>query len=130
LRGFDSEIAALGAQVVVVSFAAPAHVRRFARRLGHPYLWLADPGRELYSRLGIRRRGWRAVAPLRVVRRYLRLILGGQLWRPEQLDLGQMGGDYVFDARGRLFLAHPSQASDDRPAATAVLNALRKAAAC
>ncbi len=129
MREFDPEIARLEGRVAVVSFATPDHVRRFAQSLGHPYLWLADPGRELYRGLGLGRRGWGAVAPWRVIRRHVGFALQGRIWHPEQIDLGQMGGDYVFDARGRLFLEHPSQASDDRPPASEVMRALRAAAA-
>jgi hypothetical protein len=64
---------------------------------------------------------------MRVLLRYVRLTLAGRFWQPQQLDLSQMGGDFVFDARGRLFLQHPSQASDDRPAPDVLLSSLREA---
>jgi len=115
-------------KVAVISFASPQHVKAFADRLGHPFLWLADPQRSSYNRLGPRRRGLGAIAPPRVILGYVRLILRGRIWRPEQLDLAQMGGDFVFDRDGNLTLSHVSASSDDRPSVATVMAAFRRAA--
>jgi hypothetical protein len=69
-----------------------------------------------------------AIAPPRAVWGYIRLILGGRVWRPEQLDLAQMGGDFVFDRDGKLTLRHLGSSSDDRPSIDAVMAAFRRAA--
>lgn len=115
--------------MVVVSFAGPEHLKRFAERLGHPYLWLADPKRLSYRRLGLGRRGLFAIAPPRTVWGYIRFALRGKIWHPEQLDMAQMGGDFVFDRDGKLTLRHVSAASDDRPSMNDLLSAFRRAAA-
>ncbi len=128
MREFDREIAQLGGRVAVISFAKPEQLARFAERLDHPYLWLADPERVSYRALGMTRGGLLAVAPLRVVWGYLRFFLRGRIWRPEQTDLAQMGGDFVFDRAGELTLAYVSRASDDRPPASEVMAAFRQAA--
>jgi len=128
LREFDQEIADLQGRVVVISFASRDHVKRFAERLNHPYLWLADPARQSYKRLGLERRGLMAIAPPRAVWGYIRFFLRGKSWRPEQLDLAQMGGDFVFDGNGNLTLEYVSTRSDDRPSIEAVMSAFRRAA--
>jgi hypothetical protein len=128
LREFDLEIANLQGQVAVISFASPAQVKRFAERLNHPFLWLADPRRLSYKRLGIERRGLMAIAPPRAVWGYIRLFLRGRIWRPEQLDLAQMGGDFVFDRYGNLTLRYVGISSNDRPSVEAVRSAFRLAA--
>jgi len=128
LREFDQEIAELKGRVAVVSFATPDHLKQFAERLGHPYLWLADPRRVSYMHLGLRRRGLRAIAPPRAVWGYIRMILGGRIWRPEQIDVAQMGGDFVFDRDGNLTLSYVSTSSDDRPSAQTLMLAFRRAA--
>ena len=128
MREYDEEITRLQGQVVVISFAGPDKLKPFAGRLGHPFLWLADPKRESYRRLGPGRRGPFAIAPPRVMGGYIRLLLRGMVWRPEQLDWAQMGGDFVFDRAGNLTLSHISSSSDDRPAASLVVSALRRAA--
>jgi hypothetical protein len=128
LREFDQEIANLQGQVAVISFASPAQVKRFAERLNHPFLWLADPMRLSYKRLGLERRGLMAIAPPRAVWGYIRLFLRGRIWHPEQLDLAQMGGDFVFDRNGNLTLRYVGISSDDRPSVGAVMSAFRRAA--
>jgi peroxiredoxin len=128
LREYDEEIERRRGRVAVISFAPPEQLKRFAERLGHPFLWLADPERLSYKHLGPGRRGFMAIAPPRVVVGYIRLMLGGKAWRPEQLDMAQMGGDFVFDRNGNLTLRHISTSSDDRPSAEAVMSAFRRAA--
>ena len=128
MREFDAEITRLNGRVAVISFAGPSQLRSFAAHLGHPFLWLADPSRTSYRHLGPKRRGLFAIAPPRVVWGYIRLILRGRVWRPQQLDWAQMGGDFVFDPNGDLTLTHISVSSDDRPPAAAVMSAFRRAA--
>ena len=128
MREFDQEIATWEGRIAVVSFASPEHLKAFADRLGHPFLWLADPKRSSYQRLGSRRRGLGAIAPPRAIWGYVRLIMRGRIWRPEQLDLAQMGGDFVFDREGHLTLSHVSASSDDRPSVDSVMAAFRRAA--
>lgn len=128
MREHDGEITELGGRVAVISFASPEHLAAFAKRLQHPYLWLADPDRASYRALGLGRHGLRAVVPLRVLWGYLQFALQGKIWRPEQTDLAQMGGDFVFDRDGELTLSYASHASDDRPPVTEVIAALRRAA--
>jgi hypothetical protein len=128
LREFDQEIAISQGRVAVISFASPAQVKRFAERLNHPFLWLADPTRLSYKRLGLERRGLMAIAPPRAVWGYVHFFLRGRIWHPEQLDIAQMGGDFVFDRNRNLTLKHVSTSSDDRPSVGAVMSAFRRAA--
>lgn len=128
LREFDQEIAMRQGRIAVISFAGPVHLKAFAQRLGHPFLWLADPQRASYHHLGPRRRGLGAIAPPRVIWGYVGLILRGRVWRPEQVDLAQMGGDFVFDREGNLTLGHVGASSDDRPPINVVMAAFRRAA--
>lgn len=55
-------------------------------------------------------------------------MLKGKSWRPEQLDLAQMGGDFGFDCAGNLLLEHRGSSCDDRPSVSAVISAFRRAA--
>jgi len=128
LREFDQEVESRQGQVAVISFAGPEHLKQFAERSGHPFLWFADPERSSYKRLGLGRGSLTAIAPPRAVWGYIRLFLRGKIWHPEQLDVAQMGGDFVFDRDGNLTLSHVSTSSDDRPSAEAVMSAFRRAA--
>ena len=91
MREFDREIASQQGRVAVISFAGPDQLKRFAGRLGHPFLWLADPGRISYKRLGLGRRGLIAIAPPRAVWGYIRFFLRGRIWHPEQTRYGADG---------------------------------------
>lgn len=128
MRELDHEIASSQGRVAVISFARHDHLKGFAERSGHPFLWLADPMRLSYRQLGLGRRGLMAIAPPRAVWGYIRLILRGRIWHPEQLDVAQMGGDFVFDRGGNLTLRHVGTTSDDRPSAEAIMSAFRRAA--
>lgn len=128
MREFDQEIATLHGRVAVISFARPEHVKRCAEHLGHPFLWLADPERQSYRHFGLGRRGLISIAPPRVVWEHVRFALAGKVWHPEQLDVAQMGGDFVFDRRGNLTLEYSSSRSDDRPSVQTVMAAFRDAA--
>lgn len=128
MREFDEEIGRLQGRVAVISFATPNQLKGFAQRLGHPFLWLADPERVSYRRFGSKRRGPFAIAPPRVIWGYAVLLLRGTRWRPAQLDWAQMGGDFVLDPEGNLTLRHVSASSDDRPEPSALMAALRLAA--
>jgi hypothetical protein len=63
--------------------------------------------------------------------RYLRQMLRG--WLPEKPgageDLLQLGGDFVLDGEQRIVFAYRSREATDRPPATAILEAVRQAAA-
>lgn len=128
MREYDQEITKSRGRVAVISFARPEQLRHFADRLGHPFLWLADPERHSYRHLGLGRRGLFAIAPPGAVLGYIRLMIRGRVWRPQQLDLAQMGGDFVFDREGNLTLRHIGSSSDDRPAIEDVMSAFRRAA--
>src|SRR5260370_17493393 len=102
-------------------------IRRPPRSTLFPYTTLFRT-RLSYKHLGARRRGLMAIAPPRAIWGYIRFILGGSIWRPQQLDLAQMGGDFVFDRSGNLTLRYVSTSSDDRPSVAPVMPAFPSAA--
>ena len=69
-----------------------------------------------------------SIAPPHVVWEHVRFALAGKIWHPEQVDVSQMGGDFVFDRGGRLTLEYSSSSSDDRPSIQIVMAAFREAA--
>jgi len=128
LRAHDAEIDAAGGSVVVISFAAPEHVARFAKAIGHPYRWLSDPSRSSYRAFGAGRGGPLNPFSPTDLWRSLTSGLRGKPWIPQQADLWQLGADFVFDAGGRLTMAHRCRSSHDRPPAGEVMAAFRLAA--
>jgi hypothetical protein len=127
LRAHAEEVVAAGGQIAVISYAAPQHVERFSRALGHPYLWLSDPARASYRAFKVGRGG--PLNPFSRTDIWHNFIstLRGRLWLPQQADLWQLGADFVFDPEGNLTMAHRCRSSHDRPPAAAVISAFRKA---
>ncbi|MDQ6919272.1 MAG: AhpC/TSA family protein [Candidatus Dormibacteraeota bacterium] len=128
LRMHADEVEAAGGQIAVISFAAPQHVERFARALGHPYLWLSDPARVSYRAFRVGRGG--PFNPFSRTDLWLNFVstLRRRPWLPQQPDIWQLGADFVFDPEGNLTMAHRCRSSHDRPTAEAVISAFRKAA--
>jgi hypothetical protein len=128
LRMHSEEVEAAQGRIAVISFAAPHHVARFAKALGHPYLWLSDPARASYRAFRVGRGG--LLNPFSNTDLWSNFVstLRGRPWIPQQADLWQLGADFVFDPEGNLTMAHRCRSSHDRPSAAAVLTAFRKAA--
>jgi len=116
----------LAAPIVVITFASPPLLARFAAELDLGLPILADRDRALYAALGF---GSGSVARVwldpRVWARYARLLARGHRMRRMQEDTLQLGGDAVVDAHGRLAWIYRSRGPDDRPA----IEALRRAVA-
>jgi hypothetical protein len=127
LRVHADEVEAAGGRIAVISFAAPAHVQRFADALGHPYLWLSDPVRASYRAFRVGSGG--LFSPFSPTDLWVSFVgtLRGRPWIPQQRDIWQLGADFVFDPEGNLTMAYRCRASHDRPSAAAVINAFRKA---
>ena len=122
------EIKSLGGQIVVVSFATPEHVDHFARHLGHPFKWLADPERRSYHAFDLGRASLRDIFTSQSIGYGIKQFMHGHLWRPQQRDLAQLGGDFVIAPGGELLFTHRSRTSDDRPPLRDLLAAMRSAA--
>jgi peroxiredoxin len=129
LRAHADEIESAGGEVVVVSFASPEHVARFAQAIGHPYRWLSDPLRVSYRAFSAGRGGRLNPFSSTDLWRSFTSGLRGRPWIPQQADIWQLGADFVFDAEGTLTMAHRCRSSHDRPAAAAVMEAFRRAVA-
>lgn len=128
LRAHAEEVDAARGRIAVISFAAPQHVGRFARALGHPYLWLSDPARLSYRAFRVGRGGPFSPFSRTDIWHNFVSTLRGRPWLPQQRDLWQLGADFVFDAEGNLTMAYRCRSSHDRPSAAAVISAFRKAA--
>jgi hypothetical protein len=140
-----SQLAALDAQLVIVSFAAVERLQRwvpyFRRRFLEPaYVarglavavdpfartrFLADPIRAAYHAYGLGRNSvWRVYGP-RILAQYARWGLQGKPIRVYQ-DTLQRGGNFVIGPSGRLMLAHTGRDQAERPSVAAILAALRQ----
>jgi len=82
------------------------HFKRAPRRYRSVCLVARRSKRLSHRALGVERRGLASVAPPKVVWEHIRFAFRGRIWHPEQVDLAQMGGDFVFDRVGNLTLRH------------------------
>jgi peroxiredoxin len=116
--------------VLVITQARPELLAAFVQEQATPFPVVADPQRTAYRAFGLERTTWARMLRPRVLLGYLRLALRG--WRPQKPKQGedvlQLGGDFVLDGNGRLVYAYRSAEPTDRPAISALLQAVRQAA--
>ena len=117
--------AQLRARVVVVSFAPPASLAAYERRLGlEGALLLSDPERRAYAAFGFgRASAARVWLHPRVLWRYARLVTRGRRLEPAGEDTLQLGGDVLVGEDGRVRWIHRSRGPEDRPTIAELLEA-------
>lgn len=123
------EFAALGCSILVVSQAQSAVLTRYLERQSWHVAIVSDPDRIAYRAFGLERTGWSAFFRPKVLWGYFRgLFKGYGVKKPyEGEDLLQLGGDFVLDRSGRVVFAYPSADPTDRPAMSAIVEAIRGA---
>ncbi len=125
MRHKYSEIRAAGGDVIAIGFAPIEMLRKQTEELDLPYPFLHDPDRTAYRTLGLGRATWWQVYGPATWWTYARLLLRGHRLRRTEVDGGQLGGDIVVDADGRITLARASRTPTDRPPVAELLAALR-----
>lgn len=115
----------LAGRVIGVAFAPPASVAMFERGLGLDVPILCDPERVAYHVFGFGRVAWW----LAILRpgywiRLARALRRGRRFSRVREDPGQLGGDVVLDAEGRLRWVYRSRWPADRPSVADVRAAL------
>ncbi|MBX6764837.1 MAG: redoxin domain-containing protein [Rubrobacteraceae bacterium] len=124
MRGGSREFEKRGARVALVSMADPEQTARFCEKMDLPFECLSDPERHAYRAFGLRRGNILEVAGPRNWGSGIRAVLEGQRQGPTAGDPMQLPGAFVFDASGRLRLAHYARASADNPPNEVLLEAL------
>ncbi len=115
----------LKSDVVIISFGTPYWARIWLEESQSPYPLFLDPDRAAYRAYGLERsllRSW----GLRTLSYYAKALLKGEEWRGIRGDSGQLGGDFIVDAKGIVRLAHPSRDPTDRPPVEELLTILRQ----
>jgi hypothetical protein len=116
----------LAVPVAVVSFAEPALLARFERRVELPFTFYGDPERATYAAFGF---GRASVARVwldpRVWLAYARLLARGRVSGLPTQDTLQLGGDVVTDVEGRVRWIHRSSGPEDHPPVERIVAALR-----
>lgn len=117
----------LDVQVVVVSFAPPELLERYAERFDlSGAVLLSDDERRAYAAFGFDRASVaRAYLDPRVWWSYARLLVRGRRMEHSGQDTLQLGGDVLVGPDGRVAWVHRSQGPEDRPS-VAELSAARE----
>lgn len=122
------EIEGRGAEVLVVSFTAPAKLKMFVDKDPPPFTVVCDPEMKAYRAFELGRARIGSFFRPRVLWRFIKMIFTG--WLPRKPGKGddvlQLGGDFILDAEQRLVYAHPSRDAADRPSARELMAELSK----
>ena len=130
MRKIHNDIKALGGEVLAVSFSSPDAIAAHVAISPQPFPILADPERAAYQAFALGKTRLLSFFRLDVLWHYLSLMFRGYMPRrpQEDVDLWQLGGDFVLDRAGRLTFAHPSGDAVDRPTNATLLAEMRRAA--
>lgn len=110
--------------LILVGFSPPQRLAAIARHLGWPGRILADPGRALYQRLGVRRAPlWRVYSPGTLASYAAAAARGHRLARPVE-DTRQLGADAVM-VDGVIRQLWRPHTPNDRPSAAELVAAAR-----
>jgi peroxiredoxin len=118
----------LGAKIVVISFVAPVRLRQHLSSGRWSIRMLADPDRKAYQAFGLERATWSQLLRPRAMVVYLKLMLRSRLPRRPQEDIHQLGGDFIFDASGRIAYEYRSEDPSDRPDPAELLRVIAECA--
>jgi hypothetical protein len=103
-------------RVLVVTFTPPKLIAAFLAERPQMFPIVSDPNREAYRVFHLQRTSLFAFFRPRVLGRFLRMMWsGGRIRKPVDGDVLQLGGDFLFDAQGRLVWKWPSRDATDRP---------------
>lgn len=119
MQTIDAFLRGRGVRVLVVSFTPPKLMKLFLAE--HPLAFpiVSDPNRDAYRVFELGRTNVLAFFKPRVLWKFVRQIwAGGKVRKPVDKDVLQLGGDFLFDAAGRVVWSWPSQNPTDRPTAS------------
>jgi hypothetical protein len=130
VKDFHDEFQERGVEIVVISFAEPAKLKRYQEQHRWPFTILADPAREAYRAFSLERLSLFRVFSPATLKLYLKLLRE----RRVRADYGredtyQGGGDFLLDRAGNILFAHRSREPADRPSARRLLEEIDRASA-
>ncbi len=125
------EIERLGAQVLLVTHAAPSLLeQKMMHDLNNPFPLLLDPEKSAYHRWGLGETNLAgSVLSPSLNWRYVKLLLRGERFLGTAPNMFQLGGDFIVNSAGRIAAAHPMRNNGDHIGVTELLDELRSVAA-
>lgn len=140
------QVAALDAQLLVISFADLTHLQAWIPYFVDNFLvpnyaeqnlslppeilartrFVADPERKVYRAYGLGRTTSERVFGFKILRQYAKWKLQGKPIRKITDDPMQRGGNFVVNRAARLTLSHTGYDQSERPSPAEILAALAK----
>jgi peroxiredoxin len=106
LRGRQAEIAALGIDVLAITFEAAEYARRYREETKIPWPLVIDEDRTLYHAYGMTSGSLNQLYGPRSIWHYLKIVLRGTRVRWPTGDTSQLGGDVLVDPQGIVRFEH------------------------
>lgn len=100
LATHQAEIAALGVDVLAVTFEDVDRARRYHAETKMPWPLVVDADRAVYRAYGMTTGTWRELYGPRAIWHYLTVLLRGTRVRWPTGDTSQLGGDVLVDPQG------------------------------
>lgn len=125
LQQHEDELAALGVEVLIVTFQAGPVVESYARETGLRWPILIDDSLSLYTVYGMGRGNWWQILGPASWGEYIKLLFRGRRLRRPTADPYQLGGDVLIDPQGIVRRHHVGRNPADRPPIPALLQVVR-----
>ncbi len=115
-----------GCEILTITQASPALLRKFLGRNPQPFPVVGDPDRVAYRAFGLERTSWHTFLKPSVIWGYLRLKFRGVgIKLPTmQEDVLQLGGDFLLDRGGTVVWKFTSADPTARPGVEELLQEL------
>jgi peroxiredoxin len=123
-----SELEAIPAAVLVVSFAPVERLRSLTDELSLPFPCLSDPDLQAYAAYALETAELERILTYRTMMALFKLVLQGRRIPRTEGDPLQLGGNFVIGRDGRLRLTHRMAEPIDRPSVPDLLGLLRQTA--
>lgn len=115
LARLRTKIENLGTRIVLGHMTSETDFAAFAERYGlSGVASVSDPGRRLYSGLGLQRAKWTQLLAPRVMWAGIKTVLGGHLPGRFKGDVTQLPGAFLLH-RGKVVKSHAFRDASDRP---------------
>lgn len=128
MRDRQAELAAIGADVLVVTFEAGPVAKAYMEEAKLPWPVVVDSDRSLYYAYGMKSARLIDLYGPRVIWTYLKLMFRGGRVRWPTGDTSQRGGDVIVDPAGTVRLHHVADGPAGRPPVEGLLEVIRAGA--
>lgn len=124
MRQKNSDIEAMGATVLAVSFEPRDRLFQLSRLLQLPFPLMSGQEMDVYRAYGLQRADLRHIFSLKTILTYVKLLAKGRMYQFRRSDMRQLGGDFVVDPEGVIRYQYRGTAPNDRPSVAELIRAV------